>query len=82
MEVKIMVKPNIQGETKNQKFRRIASSRTKRVLDDLRLLGNCANKLSYEYSEDDIEKIFSAIDKQMKTTKQKFSDDKTIEFEL
>jgi len=60
-------------ETRNDRFRRIASKRTNDVIEKIRILGNCANKSGYEYSEEDIKKIFRAIDESLKTTKAKFS---------
>ena len=38
----------------------------------LRLLGNCSSKANYEYTDDDIRKIFSTIDKEVKNTKNRF----------
>lgn len=76
-----MVKPKIECETKNAKFKRIASARTSRILDDLRLLGNCANTSHYNYSEDDVGKIFAAIEKELKRTKSLFNKPMT-EFSL
>jgi hypothetical protein len=42
------------------------------VLDRLRILGNCADSRSYAYSEDEIDKIFRAIDEQAKIVRAKF----------
>ena len=36
-----MVKVKVKDENKSEKFIRIAENRTQRILDDLRLLGNC-----------------------------------------
>ena len=69
-------------ETKREKFLRLASQRTKEVLSRLRILGNCANRQIYEYNEKDVEKIFSAIDKQLKEVKAKFHFPKKEEFKL
>lgn len=60
-------------ETKREKFVRLAEARTNKIIDMIRLLGNCANKSNYDYSEADIQKIFTAIDKELKNTKIKFS---------
>ncbi len=61
------------AESKEARFKRIASNRTQRTLNDLRLLGNCSKKSVYKYSEDDINKIFSTIDKELKRIKTLFS---------
>lgn len=69
-------------ETREQKFKRLATQRTNAVLDKLRLLGNLANKSNYGYNEEDIKKIFSAIDSQLRLVKMKFSGSKKSEFKL
>jgi hypothetical protein len=76
-----VVKPKINNETKAEKFERIATLRTRRVLDDLRLLGNCANNVSYSYSKKDVNKIFSSIEKEVKRVKSQF-DKPSAEFSL
>ena len=59
-------------ETRQQRFKRIAEIRTNKILDMLKLLGNCSNTGNYEYTEDDVKKIFSAIENELKITKSKF----------
>jgi hypothetical protein len=56
-------------ETKNERFRRLAEIRGNRILRDLDLLGNLANRNNYEYTEDEAQKLFAAIDDQLKVTK-------------
>ena len=46
-----------KNETPNEKFLRIAESRTQKIIDMIRLLGNCSNQYVYEYSKKDVEKI-------------------------
>ena len=60
-------------ETKREKFVRLAEARTNKIIDMVRLLGNCANKANYDYTEADVQKIFNAIEKELKNTKIKFS---------
>jgi hypothetical protein len=60
-------------ESKADRFKRIASKRTEKVLDSLRKLGNCSNKGVYAYSDEDISKIFSAIDSELKRIKVLFN---------
>lgn len=77
-----MVKVKVEQETKGAKFRRIASLRTKRMLNDLRLLGNCANRNVYSYSRDDVLKIFNAIETEIKRVKSVFSRPNNKDFVL
>lgn len=46
-----------QGETKRERFVRMAEARTTKVISMLRLLGNCSNQSAYEYSKTDVTKI-------------------------
>jgi len=70
-------------ETKEQRFKRIASRRTEKTLDALRKLGNCSNRGIYYYSTEDVNKIFSAIDTELKRIKLLFtSKSKSAKFTL
>ena len=40
-------------ESKREKFVRMAEARTIKIISMVRLLGNCSNRLAYEYSEKD-----------------------------
>ncbi len=64
-------------ENRNQRFKRIASKRTEVILRYLYLLGNCSNKSTYSYTEEEIRKIFNAIDEQLRVTKAKFKNGKS-----
>lgn len=63
-------------ETKREKFQRLATARTNKILEMLNLLGNLSNKSNYVYDDDDVSKIFKAIDLEIKTAKSKFEDAK------
>ena len=70
------------NETPEERFKRIATVRTNAVLDRLRILGNLSNRQMYSYSEEDINKIFSAINKQLREVKVKFNSQKQEKFKL
>lgn len=70
------------GEIAEQRFRRIAASRTNAVIDKLRILSNLSNRQIYTYSEVDIDKIFSAINKQIREVRAKFNSHKQERFKL
>lgn len=69
-------------ESRKDRFKRVAEKRTLRILNEIRILGNCSNKSVYDYGEDEISKIFGAIEEAVRQTKLKFSGDKKIEFKL
>ena len=60
-------------ETKRERFVRLAEARTNKIIDMIRLLGNCSSKSTYEYTDEDVRKIFSAIEHEMKNAKAKFN---------
>ena len=62
------------NETKRERFVRVAEARTNKIIDMVKLLGNCSSKSNYEYTEEDVRKIFGAIDREIKTARAKFSD--------
>ncbi len=72
-----MVKVKVEGETKQDRFTRLATQRTQEALNKLRILGNCANRDNYEYSDAEAEKILRAIDEEVKVLKQKFRSGKS-----
>lgn len=62
-----------EQETKREKFVRLAEARTNKIIDMLQLLGNCSNLSAYEYTQQDVDKIFSAIDTEVREAKKKFN---------
>lgn len=72
----------MEKETRQERFKRIAEKRTNEILEKIRILGNCSNKSSYDYTEEEVNKIFSEIDKQLKLTKARFLSGKRERFKL
>jgi len=70
------------NEDKHEKFKRIATKRVKEILAKIDTLGNCSNKSNYSYKEEDIQKIFKAIDLKLKETKSLFKTKKEKDFKL
>ena len=60
------------AETKRERFVRIAEARANKIIDMIKLLGNCSNPSAYEYTSADIDKIFSAIETDLKEARRKF----------
>lgn len=54
-------------------FKRIATKRTVEVLRKIKILGNCANRSHYDYTEEEVAKIFSEVEKKLREAKAKFS---------
>ena len=59
-------------ESKSERFVRIAEKRTNKIIDMIQLLGNCSNRATYDYTRDDVKKIFGVIESELKIAKAKF----------
>ena len=60
------------GETRRTRFVRIAEGRVNRILEGLDSLGKCSNRSNYDYSEDDVKKIFNEIEKKVRDVRAMF----------
>ena len=69
-------------ENKRDRFVRVAERRTNAILEKLRVLGNCSNQSMYEYTDEEISKIFSAIRKSVKETESLFKQKSSKQFRL
>lgn len=61
-----------ENEPKRERFVRIAEARTNKIIDMIQLLGNCSNRGTYEYTKEDVDKIFLAIESELRDAKKKF----------
>ena len=61
------------SESKHQRFVRLAEARTNKIIATLRLLGNCSSPNVYEYSKNDVSKIFHAIEEATADAKRRFN---------
>jgi len=71
-----------QNEKRRKAFLRLATRRTNAVLDRIRVLGHCANRHQYEYDQDDVKKIFRAIEVELRSARAKFQNSQQSEFTL
>lgn len=62
------------AETKREKFVRLAEARTNKIINMIRLLGNCSNTSTYEYTSEDVKKIFSKLEAELKNARTRFDD--------
>jgi len=53
-------------------FKKLASHRIPRALNSIKLIGNLSNKSSYEYKEEDVEKIFKEINNSINKLKKNY----------
>ena len=69
-------------ETKRERFARLGTKRTNEILERIRILGGCANRRMYDYTDNDTNQIFRAIEKERKRVKLLFTENKKEEFRL
>ena len=62
----------VQGETKEQRFQRLATKRTQAALQKIRLLGNLTSS-SYGYTTDQASKIIGALRAAVDAVEAKFN---------
>lgn len=62
-------------DKKRQKFVELAEARVNKTLKDLQLIGNLSNRSAYEFTDADVRKMFSALQKALNGAKARFSHD-------
>lgn len=70
---------------RREKFIELAEKRVNRALKDIRLIGNLSNRSAYEFTDEDVKKIFRALQKEIDWSKSRFSEDggsREFEFKL
>jgi hypothetical protein len=73
------------GETKREKFVRLAESRTRNALQSIRVIGNLSNRSAYDFDENDVKKIVLALSREVDALKLRLtspSTRETVEFKL
>ena len=64
----------IRSTIKRDRFVRIAERRVNKIIDNFDLLGKCSNRRNYEYSEEEVRRIFREIERKVKETRLQFQD--------
>lgn len=59
-------------EADRGKFIQLASRRVSKALNDIRLIGNLSNRSNYDYTDEDVTKIFRALSDEVSACKKKF----------
>ncbi|MBD3293839.1 MAG: hypothetical protein GF393_13020 [Armatimonadia bacterium] len=60
---------------KNERFIKLAEKRVNSAIKTIRLIGNLANRKTYQYSDHEAKQILDALTKELKDLKQRFSSD-------
>lgn len=70
------------NESRHDRLKRLAIKRTNAILERIRILGNCSNRSMYEYSEEEVNKVFAVIQKELLETRAKFKTKRAKSFTL
>ncbi|MBJ7939081.1 hypothetical protein [Bacillus cereus] len=57
---------------RNKRFKNLAEKRTQKILDTLDLIANLSVRNNYDYSEEEVNEMFSAIENKTSEVKQLF----------
>jgi hypothetical protein len=63
----------IKPKSRKERFKDVAGRRVQKVLDDLDSLSKCANKSTYEYTDEEIRKMIKAISDKVSLLKMAFT---------
>lgn len=64
------------AEKKNENFLRLSKERVNKVIDAIERLENLSNKNLYSYTDEQVERMFSAIEESLDSAKKSFKDKK------
>lgn len=73
---------SITSKSKEENFVRLAEARTNKAIKSIELIGNLSNRACYEYSQAQVDAIFSAIQSAVSTQKSKFKGSSKKKFRL
>ena len=60
-------------EGKHNRFVKVAEKRMEVLINDFYKLGNCASRVSYDYTDDEVKAIFDELDKQISSLRERFA---------
>ena len=60
-------------EVKHNWFVEVAEKRIEVLISDFYKLGNCASRVSYDYTDDEVKAIFDELDKQISSLRERFA---------
>jgi CHAD domain-containing protein len=69
-------------QRKRDAFKKLAEKRTNAVLERIRILGNLANRGAYNFTDEDIRRVFVAIESELRLTRAKFAPSERRKFTL
>ena len=72
----------MKGENKKHRFIRVVEKRVQNVLDSIRRLSQCSNRRMYEWDDEQLKKIWDAIDTELQNCKESYETNREEVFKL
>jgi len=72
----------MEKETKKERFKRVAEKRVQNIINAIRSLSGLSNKKVYEWETKQLEKIWKALEQEIKDCKNSFKDPESKIFKL
>ena len=69
-------------ETNREKFIRLAENRVNNAIKTLRLIGNLSNQSNYSYTQEDVDRVFKALESELRNAKARFNSGKRKDNDL
>ena len=66
----------LMSESSRDNFVRLAEKRVNNAIKALRLIGNLSNKSNYSYTDEDVNKIFRSLERELKNARLRFESGK------
>ena len=60
-------------EVKHNRFVKVVEKRMEVLINDFCKLGNCASRVSYDYTEDEVNLIFEELENQISILRERFA---------
>ena len=64
------------SESNRDNFVRLAEKRVNNAIKTLRLIGNLSNRSNYSYTDEDVNKIFRTLERELKSARARFENGK------
>lgn len=72
----------MEKETKQQRFKRVVEKRVQNILNGIKSLSQCANQKIYAWDDEQLQKIWDAIDRELTLCKESFHNPEGRAFRL
>ena len=70
----------MKGESKKQRFIRVAEKRVQNAVDNIRKISQCSNRRMYEWDERQLKTIWTALETEIKKCKDSYATNREHSF--